>query len=191
MASHHEPLSALGPVEWDDVPQDDLKTFLDDVFAESHTIIESIPPLAQTGTAKPPPAGRARAQTDGAVALDADMQRALALLKGHEAVEQAQQLRKEWKEAKVNARDNPLDISVHKLSAKDGKGAWFARRSVHEGLEFDRWKAGLEREFRETMKVQGSPGSGNIRGIGAERVVEHHTVPDAGQAEGKTLSPTR
>lgn len=167
MPSHHEPLSALGPVEWAHVPQDDLKQFLSDVFSEAQTVIESIPSPTSA------------AETAGA---DKDT---LARLKSPDAMATAQKLKGDWKEAKVNARDNPLGASVYKMGAKDGKGAWFARRSVHEGLAFDKWRLGLEREFRETMKVQGAPGSGNIRGIGAEKVVEHHVVPDVGQAEGK------
>jgi hypothetical protein len=95
----------------------------------------------------------------------------------------AHSLRKEWKEVKVNAKDNPLGISVYKLAAKDGKGTWFARRSVHEGVGFERWRLGLEREFAETMKVKGGAGSGSIRGIGAERRVEEDEVDGSGQLE--------
>lgn len=63
-------------------------------------------------------------------------------------------------------------MSVYKLAGTDGKGAWFARRSVHCGLGFERWKRALQQEFPETMKVDGGPGVGNIRGIGGERCVE-------------------
>lgn len=97
---------------------------------------------------------------------------------------QALKLRKEWKEIKINAKENPLDISVYKLGSKDSRGAWFARRSVHEGLPFDTWKRGLETEFLETMKVQDGPGSGNIRGIGADRRAEHHVVDGMGEVQG-------
>lgn len=76
-------------------------------------------------------------------------------------------------------------MTVYKLAGKDGKGAWFARRSVHEGLGFEKWKKGLQREFPETMEVQGGPGEGNIRGIGAEKRVERHVVEGVGMAEGK------
>ncbi|KFY79617.1 hypothetical protein V498_08931 [Pseudogymnoascus sp. VKM F-4517 (FW-2822)] len=63
-------------------------------------------------------------------------------------------------------------MSVYKLAGTDGKGAWFARRSVHCGLGFERWKRALQQEFPETMKIDGGPGVGNIRGIGGERCVE-------------------
>ncbi|POR34827.1 Putative PH domain-containing protein C19A8.02 [Tolypocladium paradoxum] len=186
MASHHEPLKALGPIGWADVPQDGLETFLAGVFAEAQTVVESIPSPA-TPSARATPTGRARAKTDSAVVY-ADLQKSLSLPGAPSSAGAADQLRKEWKEVKVNPRDNPLGISVYKLAGKDGKGAWFARRSVHEGLPFDRWKCSLEREFAETMKVQGSPGSGNIRGIGADRNVEHRVVEDVGHLNVFQLS---
>ncbi len=86
----------------------------------------------------------------------------------------------------MNPKENPLGMSVYKCSGKDGKGAWFARRSVHEGLGFTKWKKGLEREFPETMKVQGGPGEGSIRGIGGERRVEYKNVEGVGKLEGKS-----
>ena len=85
---------------------------------------------------------------------------------------------------KINAKDNPLEMSVYKCNGKDGKGAWFARRSVHEGLGFEKWKRGLKREFPETMKVQGGPGEGGIRGIGGERRVEYRDIEGVGKLEG-------
>lgn len=85
---------------------------------------------------------------------------------------------------KMNAKDNPLGMNVYKLGGKDWKGAWFARRSVHEGLGFRKWKRGLEREFPETMKVQGGPGEGNIRGIGGEKRVAFKEVEGVGKMEG-------
>ena len=47
-----------------------------------------------------------------------------------------------------------------------------------------KWKLGLQREFPETLEVQGGPGEGNIRGIGGERRVERIDVKGAGVAEG-------
>jgi len=88
----------------------------------------------------------------------------------------------------MSAKDNPLGMSVYKMAGNDGKGAWFARRSVHEGLGFARWKRGLEREFPETMKVQGGPGEGNIRGIGGERRLEFREVQGTGRLEVYHLS---
>ena len=73
---------------------------------------------------------------------------------------------------------------MYKLAGKDGRGAWFARRSVHEGMGFRKWKLGLQREFPETLEVQGGPGEGNIRGIGGERRVERMAVEGVGTVEG-------
>lgn len=82
-------------------------------------------------------------------------------------------------------------MTVYKLAGKDGKGAWFARRSVHEGLGFEKWKKGLQREFPKTMEVHGGPGEGNIRGIGAERRVERRVVESVGTAEGESYCAGR
>lgn len=184
--SHHEPLGAMGPVEWEQVPQDDdLEEFLADVLSETQTVVESIPVPATKNASSS--AGRARSKTESAASAP-DIKRALTLRQKAEAIGQAQDLQKEWKEIKVSAKENPLGINVYKLSAKDGRGAWFARRSVHEGLSFDDWKKGLSVEFSETMKVQGAPGSGNIRGIGADKRVEDKQIGDHGQLQG---TPTR
>ncbi|KAM5351553.1 hypothetical protein ACJ41O_004276 [Fusarium nematophilum] len=185
MASHHEPLGAMGPVEWQQVPHDALDEFLDDIFSETQTVIESIPAPATRAAASS--AGRARSKTESAASAP-DIKRAASQRQKASAISQAQDLRKEWKEIKVNARENPLGINVFKLGAKDGRGAWFARRSVHEGLSFDDWKTGLAVEFAETMKIQGSPGSGNIRGIGADKRVEDKTIGDGGQLQVFQLS---
>jgi hypothetical protein len=102
-------------------------------------------------------------------------------------------LQKEWgKPLRLNAKDNALGISVYKMAGKDGKGSWFARRSVHEGLGFKKWKKALEREFLETLEVGERPGSGpgagNIRGIGGERRVERTVVEGTGTVEGEFFS---
>ncbi|KAG5934029.1 hypothetical protein E4U53_000785 [Claviceps sorghi] len=193
MGSHHEPLRALAPVDWDDVLQheDDLGTFLNDCFAQAQIAIDSVPSAAaSTATAVVPAAiGRARAKTDSAVVYNhASASSSLHDTDTPALGQLSARLRREWKEIKTNPRDNPLAISVYKLASKDGKGSWFARRSVHIGLSFEQWKTGLQREFEESIKVQGAPGSGNIRGIGAERNVEHRDVEDAGHLDVFHLS---
>ncbi|KAJ6780491.1 hypothetical protein PWT90_02967 [Aphanocladium album] len=188
MVNAHEPLQALAPANWDELPKDDLATYVNNVFSQAMIIVESIPSPASA--AAPTPAashGRARAKTESAV-LFTDTQRAKALRQPAASLEAAAALRKDWKEIKLNAKDNPLDINVFKMSSKDGKGAWFARQSVHEGLSFDNWRAGLQREFAESLKVQGSPGTGNIRGIGADRHVEDQEIDNAGHLSVFQLS---
>lgn len=80
-------------------------------------------------------------------------------------------------------------MAVFKLAGKDGKGAWFARRSVHEGMGFKKWVMGLQNEFPESLEVQGAPGEGNIRGIGGERMVERIEVDGVGTIEGEAPVP--
>lgn len=181
LPTHHEPFQSLSPVDWAEIPRDDLKTFLESIFTEANTVVESVPSPSSTTAA--PTTGRPRSKTDSAVLSNgpADIQPQSAA-----ALEQSNKLKSEWKEIKINARENPHDVKVWKLGAKDGKGAWFARKSIHEGLSFDQWKAGLDREFIETMKVEGGPGSGSIRGIGAEKRVEDHNIDDSGHAQGES-----
>jgi hypothetical protein len=187
--AHHEPLKALGPVDWSDIPQDDLKTFLNDTFSHAQTIVDSIP-ASPFGNLDTSTARRPRAQTDSAVNAP-DLIPPAPLRHDPTALKHIEQLRKEWKEVKVNAKENPHGMTVYKMGSKDGRGAWFARQSTHEDLSFDKWKAGLESEFQESMKVQGSPGSGNIRGIGADKRVEDRDIEGAGHLEGMLTSSRR
>ncbi|KAJ4158321.1 uncharacterized protein LMH87_008853 [Akanthomyces muscarius] len=188
MTNSHEPLQALAPADWDHLPQDDLATYINDVFSQSMIVVESIPsPSSAAAPTAPATSGRARAKTESAV-LHNDAQRSRAPRLPAASLDAAVALRKDWKEVKVNPKENPLGINVFKLSSKDGKGAWFARQSVHEGLSFDDWRAGLEREFAESLKVQGSPGVGNIRGIGADRHVEDKDIENAGHLSVFQLS---
>lgn len=175
MAAHHEPLRAMGPIEWDDVPVGSLKPFMDEVFIDAQTVAESVPsPTTATATGT-------SATSTGAVFEQ--VEKAYSQREAGSSLAMAQKLRKEWKEIKMT-QNNPLNISVYKLGAKDGRGAWFARRSVHHGLTFEEWKRGMEMEFPETLKVQGSPGSGNIRGVGADKQVESQEVEDSGHMSG-------
>ncbi|KAG6135412.1 hypothetical protein E4U12_001727 [Claviceps purpurea] len=189
MAIHHQPLKALAPIDWNDIPQHDLATFLNDSFEQAQIAIDSVPSAATAATGvKTAATGRARAKTDSAVIYNPAPVPAAPLRDTAATAELSAQLRKEWKEIKTNPKDNPLGINVYKLAGKDGKGAWFARRSVHVGLSFEQWKTGLQKEFAESMNVQGAPGSGNIRGIGAEKAVEHRRVEDAGHLDVFHLS---
>jgi hypothetical protein len=215
--AHHEPLKALSPIDWTSVPQDNpaLAPFLRDILLQAQTVINSIPlppslagkaqnlalPVQQTGrsrsqtasavldrsTDEPASPGRTKSQSTSAAA-DED-----AAAKAAASRSQSQALQPEWKEVKLNARDNPMGVSVYKLSAKDGRGAWFARRSLHSGMGFARWRAGLEREFLETLRAGQhdngkKPGEGNVRGIGAEKRVERVEVDGVGKVEVYQLS---
>lgn len=190
MGNHHEPLMALGPINWDDVPLHSLKLFADGILADAQTVIDSIP----SPEIAPAAVGRGRLRNEASTQLHvAGSPKPAAPLQTHRSAESqatADQLRQEWRQVKPNVKDNPLGISVYKLPSKDGRGAWFSRRSLHEGLDFDAWKSGLEEEFSETMKVfHSEPGSGGIRGISAETRVENRPVDGVGNLSGMPLDP--
>ncbi|KAB5570613.1 hypothetical protein GE09DRAFT_714140 [Coniochaeta sp. 2T2.1] len=179
---HHEPFKALGPIDWTEVESqqssDSLPSFLSTTFASAQTLLDSIPEPSKSSAAVTS-GGRARAQTDSA-ALAPHVDTASPTSTTGDP-ELAAKIRKDWKEVKVGPKENPMGINVWKLSAKDGKGAWFARRSVHEGLPYEKWKAGLEREFEETLRrnrrAKGDEiGAHKIRGIGAEKRLQELDV---------------
>ncbi|XXH04699.1 hypothetical protein Hte_011121 [Hypoxylon texense] len=176
MPSAHKAFEALGPINWEDISQDDLDTFLKDIFSDAQAIVDSIP-VSLNASQK---LSRQRSATDSNLPSLSD--------RVSKTSDVSAQLRKEWKEVKVNPRENPLGIDVYKLAAKDGKGAWFARRSLHDGLTFERWKLGMEKELDESMKVQGKPGDGSIRGIGADKRVVNQTVGHRGKVQVYQLS---
>ncbi|KAK2629021.1 hypothetical protein QTJ16_002124 [Diplocarpon rosae] len=183
MAALHEALRSLGPLDIADTPLDNLEPFLTDAFSKGQLLVDSVPIGAASKDASPQE-GRSRASSSASSASEITPSAARAA----PPPPNVESLQKEWKQVKMNPRDNPLGMSVYKLGSKDGKGAWFARHSVHEGLSFTKWKKGLEREFPETMKVQGGPGEGNIRGIGGERRVEYQNVAGVGKLEVYLLS---
>ena len=178
MTALHDALKTLGPTEFSTVPQDpeSLAMYLKSAFQSAQIIIDSVPLPPSSGL----PTARSRTVSEASNSSEIASSAARSELLDPENAP----LQKEWgKPLKLNAKDNPLDITAYKLAGKDGNGAWFARRSVHEGMGFKRWKLGLEREFPETLEVQGGPGEGNIRGIGGEKRVETMLVPDVGTEE--------
>jgi hypothetical protein len=184
MATLHDALKGLGPCDWADIPTspDELEPFVSDLFSKSQLILESIP------IPDPDTSVRARSQTVSSIASNASEMSSSSARSAPPAAEYAA-LQKEWgKPLKLGAKENPLGMSVYKLGGKDGRGAWFARRSVHEGLGFARFKRGLEREFPESLAVQGAPGEGNIRGIGGEKKLESIKVGSKGKVEVYHLS---
>jgi hypothetical protein len=177
MAALHEALKILGPTNFEEAPLDDLKPYLSNAFSNGQLLVESVPISKPYDNAATPESGRSRSASSAS-------EISLSSARSSPPPADIEALQKEWKPVKLNPKDNPLGMSVYKLGSKDGKGAWFARRSVHEGLGFSKWKKGLEREFPETMKVQGGPGEGNIRGIGGERRVAYKNVEGVGKMEG-------
>ncbi|APA10169.1 hypothetical protein SS1G_07409 [Sclerotinia sclerotiorum 1980 UF-70] len=183
MAALHDALKALGAIDYDETPTDNLKPFLLDAFNSGQIIVDSIP----IPDSAEPSSTRPRSNTTPSIASSAS-----EILASHARSppppHDIECLQKEWKQVKLKPADNPLGISVYSCKGRDGKGTWFARRSVHEGLGFTKWKRGLEREFPETLKVQGGPGEGNIRGIGGEKRVAYNNMPGTGKMEVYLLS---
>ncbi|KAE9379144.1 hypothetical protein N431DRAFT_478218 [Stipitochalara longipes BDJ] len=182
MAALHDALKTLGPLDFDDAPLDDLSPFLSNAFSKAQLIVDSVPIPAPSEEYDSD--GRSRASSTASSASEISISSA----RSAPPPSNVEALQKEWKQVKMNPKENPLGMSVYKLGGKDGRGSWFARRSVHEGLGFTKWKKALEREFPETMKVQGGPGEGNIRGIGGEQRVAYKNVEGVGKMEVYLLS---
>ncbi|KAK3295705.1 uncharacterized protein B0H64DRAFT_460264 [Chaetomium fimeti] len=209
--SHHHPFKSLGPLSWatDIAPHTtstkddtDNTTALTSLFTSTLTnaqlLIDSIPPSTSSpttpATTRPStPPGRARSHTDSAVSPPSGTTTTTATK--HDTTKHADdnerhatltKLSREWKDLKMqqgggSSNGNPHGIAMYKMGAKDGRGAWFARRSFHRvgpgGVGFERWEAALRREMQVTLErveaePRKEPGTGNVRGIGAERKVD-------------------
>lgn len=185
MAPLHDALHALAPVSFADVPRlsEGLDEYLAELYTQVQTVVESIPIVDFDALDT-----RSRSKTTTSIASNASEMSSSSARSSPPAPEH-QSLQKEWgKPLKLNKNENHLGISVYKLGGKDGRGAWFARRSVHEGLGFSRFKKAFQTEFPTSLAVQGAPGEGNIRGIGAETRVEEIEVPHRGKVEVYRLS---
>lgn len=182
MAALQTALQALSPTDFNAVPSapEDLDAYLGGIFEQTQLILDSIPIAVPDDT----PAQRPRSYT---ASNASEMLTSAA--RSHPPPPERQALQKEWgKPIKLGQKENTLGISVYKTSGKDGRGSWFARRSVHEGLGFSRFKRAFEREFPTSLAVIGAPGEGNIRGIGAETRVEDITTPNQAKLEVYQLS---
>ena len=157
---------------------------MSDLFAKCELIIESIPP-------PPPPdqkSSRDRSKTVSSIASFAS-EISASSFRSLPPSNEFQELQKTWgKPIKLSAKENPLQMAVYKTPGKDGRGAWFARRSVHEGLGFSQWKNALVREFPESLDSPGQPWDGNIRGIGGEKRIEERDLKDQGHLDVYQLS---
>jgi hypothetical protein len=147
-----------------------LTNLFTSTLANAQLLIDSIPPSSSpsspttTTTTNPKSPGRTRSHTDSAVSPpsattststtataathkagdgngDGDDSEKAALMK---------KLSREWKDLKMhqqggggNSSGNPHGIAMYKMAAKDGRGAWFARRSLHRvgpgGVGFEKW----------------------------------------------------
>lgn len=194
----HVKTNGKGPNKADPPP---LTNILTTTFSNAQILIDSIPGCStDPSTAEDKPitnnkksSGRARSHTDSAVSPP-PIPPATSLSgkrDEHPPAKETEKLRTEWKEVRgpSGPKDNPLGIKVFKLAAKDGKGAWFARRSVHFGeVGFEKWRLGLRREFAETSRVRSGEEVKSVRGLGAEKKVGGVTVEGAGGCEAFLVS---
>lgn len=182
MAALHDALQCLQPTSWDKVPQspDALREYVRDIFRNGRLVAESLP--------DPPPYDREEYQELSSQATDSRPRARIAPSPARvgETDTEITSIQKHWgKPIKMNGpKDNPLGIHVWKLSSNDGKGSWFGRRSIHDGLPFSRWRKKLSSEYEETLKdnqrkiEKGQTPDTCIRGIGAEEKVESIEVKD-------------
>lgn len=185
MAELHKALESLGPVDFSDVPVDSLDPYIRHIFEAGELICNSVPPPSGgTDFSAAQPANSTPDAASSAKEILFSEARAPPPHQEHA------DLQKSWgKPIKLSAKENELGISVYKMAGKDRHGAWFARRSVHEGLSFTKFKRGMQREFAESLTVQGGPGEGNVRGIGGDRRLERKKVESVkGQMEVFQLS---
>lgn len=178
MANLHEHLASLQPREFSDIPLDNLSEFLKDAFESAEAAINSLPPPPELKDDSSTSATHTTKATSAA-----EVRPSAARL--HPVHPEHEALHSKWGKAiSLKANQNTSGLTVYKMSANDRNGAWFGRRSVHEGLSFDRWKAAMQSEFAESMAVSGGPGAGAVRGIGADRLLERKTVDGVGKLEG-------
>jgi hypothetical protein len=180
MSELHAALACLRPKDFSDVPTDSLETFLPEILANAELIANSVPP-APNGT---PYESSRRTRTSSQPAANAADLTTSEVRRPPPAKAHAD-LQKAWgKPVKLGAKDAATGMSVFKVAGHDRHGAWFARTGVHEGLGFSKWKESMQREFPESLEVQGGPGEGNVRGIGGDQRLEQITVDGIGKLEG-------
>ncbi|PGH17355.1 hypothetical protein AJ79_01239 [Helicocarpus griseus UAMH5409] len=203
MASLHSALQSLGPINFNDIPSDPnaRRSAIDKLLADACLLVESVPfhqppaSLHPNGDSNNIDSNNNNNTTDE-IARVGTITSSSAQPASPNLSADFSTLQKEWGKPvnKLNNhKENPLQIPVYKLGAKDGKGAWFARRSVHEGLPFETWRAKLKGEFEETMKLRRgkkldeteSLEKGKIRGLGCERRIEEVEVFGGGNGDGE------
>src|ERR1700753_1702328 len=150
-------LEALQPRNFNDIPQDNtsLSDLLSKAFSSAEVIVNSVPISTPQSNDSPARTTLQPAPLATSVASLTSSPVSAPLLKpDHE------ELKEHWgKPLKLNAKDNPLGLSIYKLSPNDKHGAWFARRSIHQGIPFEKWKNAMRREFAESISVKGGPGA--------------------------------
>jgi hypothetical protein len=187
MAELHEALKNLSPVSWSDVPSNegDLKVYLSNAFTAGEIICNSVPPQTEgTPFASATPHHTTPNSATSATEIHPSTARAPLSHPSHVDLQSV------WgKPLKSSPKENPHAVSLYKASGKDRHGSWFARRSVHEGIGFDKMRAAMEAEFGASLKAESKkPGAGAIRGLAADEMLDKREVPKVGALQAWLLS---
>ncbi|KAK5110055.1 hypothetical protein LTR62_006299 [Meristemomyces frigidus] len=179
MAELHEALKQLSPTQWSEIPEDDatLAQYMSDCFQAGELICNTVPPLAAGESFHSAQHHHKRPnEATSAKEMHNSTTRGAAVAAEHES------LQKSWgKPYKFKAEQNPANVALYKMAGNDRHGAWFGRRSVHEGLGFDRFRRAIAREMPQSLSYEGV-GAGAIRGLAADTQLEHKKV-DAAKAD--------
>ncbi|KAK6499692.1 hypothetical protein TWF481_010053 [Arthrobotrys musiformis] len=203
MPDLHQALQSLSPIDESSIPSSppSLQPFLEETFTNAAYVIDTlpIPPAPVNFKSLPslnnsPVGGRSRS---GTVSSGSSGKLTITPSGYRPSPPDVESIfTKEWKEVKPGGV-NAHDIRVYRLYAKDGGGTWFARRSVHEGIGFGRFRRGLRREFEESLGRRMGVGRGEgegmvipagVRGIGAEKRLERRVVKGVGRVDVYHLS---
>ncbi|KAK1140360.1 hypothetical protein N8T08_010418 [Aspergillus melleus] len=187
MAALQDALESLGPISWDEVPSspDALREYVRGLSHKARLIIDSVPePPTNSSSTNLAPANNNNNNNNSSSSPSSRISPSPARLGTPDPT--LQSLQREWSKPikTTNAKDNPLELLIHKLQGRDGNGSWFARRSVHEGLSFTNWQAKLSSEMMETLRrnrkrlEKGRTPDQSVRGIGAEEHIEEIEVCD-------------
>lgn len=197
MTGLQEALDFLGPITWDEFPrtQEGLREYISEIAQKARLIAESVP--------EPPPVEESDDSSDAAhhsagnstghgarknKAYDVTTSAARYGTTDPDLLSYQRQWSKPLKPG--NRRDNPHGIQQYKLQGHDGKGTWFGRRSVHDGMPFSHWKQKMSSELEETLRwntarlEKGQSPDRVVRGMGVAKKAEDVEVVDA---DGTTI----
>ncbi|KAF2857648.1 hypothetical protein K470DRAFT_260585 [Piedraia hortae CBS 480.64] len=180
----HNALKQLSFVKWSDVPQDDLPDFLSSAFAAGELICNSVPhpPKGQPFHEAQPRCHEANTAKCAADVLPSSARQ-------HPPAPEHEALQKQWgRPIKLSGKEIPQEVALFKMAGNDRHGAWFARRSVHEGIGFDKFHHALRYEFDQSLAVHGDVGAGAIRGLAGDQRLERVPVEGIGTMEVYQLS---
>lgn len=184
MAELHEALKSLAPTAWSDVPLDSLADYLSSRFTAGELICNSVPP-PPNGT--PFHSSKPHHRRPNAAKCAKEMH--ASAVRPHPPHTAHEGLQSNWGKAmKFSKKDNPHDVALYKMAGHDRHGAWFARRSIHEGMGFGKFKKAMMRELPQSLLVTGGPGAGAVRGLGGDHRLESADVEGVGKMEVYQLS---